>query len=40
AALTGHLVLCSVHTNDAAGAIARLIDMGVEPYLLASTLRG
>ena len=40
AALTGHLVLCSVHTNDAAGAVARLIDMGVEPYLLASTLRG
>lgn len=40
AALTGHLVLCSLHTNDAAGAIARLADMGVAPYLLASTLRG
>ncbi|MEQ1887645.1 MAG: GspE/PulE family protein [Alphaproteobacteria bacterium] len=40
AALTGHLVLCSLHTNDAAGAVARLLDMGIEPYLLASTLRG
>jgi len=40
AALTGHLVLCSLHTNDAAGAVARLTDMGIEPYLLASTLRG
>lgn len=40
AALTGHLVLCSLHTNDAAGAVARLADMGIEPYLLASTLRG
>lgn len=40
AALTGHLVLCSLHTTDAAGAVARLADMGIEPYLLASSLRG
>ncbi len=39
AALTGHLVLSTVHTNDAVGAITRLRDMGVEPFLLASTLR-
>ena len=39
AALTGHLVLSSIHTNSAAGAIPRLIDMGVEPFLLVSTLR-
>jgi general secretion pathway protein E len=39
AALTGHLVLSSVHTNDAAGAITRLRDFGVEPFLLAATLR-
>ena len=39
AALTGHLVLATVHTNDAVGAITRLRDMGVEPFLLASTLR-
>ncbi|WP_310498962.1 ATPase, T2SS/T4P/T4SS family [Sandarakinorhabdus sp.] len=39
AALTGHLVLSSVHTNDAVGAITRLRDFGVEPFLLASTLR-
>jgi type IV pilus assembly protein PilB len=39
AALTGHLVLSTVHTNSAAGAIPRLIDMGVEPFLLVSTLR-
>ncbi|HOK40174.1 MAG TPA: ATPase, T2SS/T4P/T4SS family [bacterium] len=38
-ALTGHLVLSSTHTNEAAGAITRLIDMGVEPFLLTSTLR-
>jgi general secretion pathway protein E len=37
-ALTGHLVLSTVHTNDAAGAITRLLDMGVEGYLLPSTL--
>jgi type IV pilus assembly protein PilB len=38
AALTGHLVLSTLHTNDAAGAIARLIDMGVPPFLLSSSL--
>ena len=36
--LTGHLVLSTLHTNDAAGAVTRLTDMGVEPFLLASTL--
>ncbi|TSA43810.1 type II/IV secretion system protein [bacterium] len=39
AALTGHLVLSTIHTNSAAGAIPRLIDMGVEPFLLVSTVR-
>ena len=39
AALTGHLVLSTVHTNDAVGAITRLRDMGVEPFLIASTVR-
>ncbi len=39
AALTGHLVLATVHTNDAVGAVTRLRDMGVEPFLLAATLR-
>ena len=38
--LTGHLVLSSLHTNDAPGAITRLIDMGVEPFLIAATLEG
>ena len=38
--LTGHLVFSSLHTNDAASAVTRLIDMGVEPYLVASTLEG
>ena len=38
--LTGHLVFSSLHTNDAASAATRLIDMGVEPYLVASTLEG
>ncbi len=38
ASLTGHLVLSTLHTNDAAGAITRLIDMGVEPFLVASSL--
>ncbi len=38
AALTGHLVLSTLHTNDAAGAIARLIDMGIPPFLLSSSL--
>ncbi len=40
AALTGHLVLSTLHTNDAAGAITRLQNMGVEPYLLSSALIG
>jgi type IV pilus assembly protein PilB len=40
AALTGHLVLSTLHTNDAAGAVARLVEMGVEPYLVASSLAG
>ena len=40
AALTGHLVLSTVHTNDAAGTVSRLLDMGVEDFLLASTLNG
>ena len=39
AALTGHLVLSTLHTNSAAGAIPRLLDMGAEPFLLVSTLR-
>ncbi|MFA5051729.1 MAG: GspE/PulE family protein [Patescibacteria group bacterium] len=39
AALTGHLVLSSLHTNNAVSAIPRLLDMGVEPYLVASTVR-
>ncbi|HYF29134.1 MAG TPA: GspE/PulE family protein [Candidatus Paceibacterota bacterium] len=39
AALTGHLVLSTIHTNSASGAIPRLIDMGVEPFLMVSTLR-
>src|SRR3989344_5815954 len=39
AALTGHLVLSTLHTNSASGAIPRLLDMGVEPFLLVSTLR-
>jgi type IV pilus assembly protein PilB len=38
AALTGHLVLSTLHTNDATGAVTRLIDMGVEPFLISSTL--
>jgi len=38
ASLTGHLVFSTVHTNDAAGAITRLVDMGVEPFLVASSL--
>jgi len=38
-ALTGHLVFSTLHTNDALGAVARLIDMGVEPFLIASSLR-
>ena len=40
AALTGHLVLSTLHANDSAGAIARLIDMQVEPFLVASSVLG
>jgi general secretion pathway protein E/type IV pilus assembly protein PilB len=40
AALTGHTVFSTLHTNDAAGAFTRLVDMGVEPYLVASTVEG
>jgi len=40
ASLTGHFVFSTVHTNDAAGAITRLIDMGIEPFLVASSLIG
>ena len=40
AALTGHLVFSTLHTNTAAGAVTRLLDMGIEPYLAASALRG
>ena len=40
AALTGHLVLATLHTNDAPGAVARLADMGIENYLLSSALNG
>jgi len=40
ASLTGHLVLATLHTNDAASAITRLVDMGIEPFLLASSIRG
>ena len=40
AALTGHLVLSTLHTNDAVGALSRIMDMGVEPYLLSSALAG
>ena len=38
ASLTGHLVLSTLHTNDASGAVTRLVDMGVEPFLISSTL--
>ncbi|MGH8809498.1 MAG: GspE/PulE family protein, partial [Noviherbaspirillum sp.] len=40
ASLTGHLVLATLHTNDAAAAITRLLDMGIEPFLLSSSLLG
>ncbi|QXW20340.1 Flp pilus assembly complex ATPase component TadA (plasmid) [Comamonas aquatica] len=40
ASLTGHLVLATLHTNDASSAVTRLVDMGVEPYLLSSSLLG
>ena len=39
AALTGHLVFSTLHTNDAVGGITRLLDMGIEPFLLSSTVR-
>lgn len=39
ASLTGHLVFTTLHTNDAAGAVTRMIDMGVEPFLISSTLQ-
>jgi general secretion pathway protein E len=38
ASLTGHLVLSTIHTNDASGAITRLVDLGVQPFLVASSL--
>jgi general secretion pathway protein E len=38
--LTGHLVLATLHTNDSAAAITRLLDMGIEPFLLSSSLLG
>jgi type IV pilus assembly protein PilB len=40
AALTGHMVLATLHTNDAPGAVARLVDMGIQPYLLSGALNG
>ncbi len=40
ASLTGHLVFSTLHTNDAAGAFMRLVDMGVEPFLVSSTVEG
>ena len=40
AALTGHLVLSTLHTNDSAGAVTRFVDMGVQPFLLSATLLG
>jgi general secretion pathway protein E len=40
ASLTGHLVFSTVHTNDAAGAVTRLVEMGIEPFLVASSLTG
>jgi general secretion pathway protein E len=40
ASLTGHLVLATLHTNDAIAAVTRLVDMGIEPFLLSSSLLG
>jgi len=40
ASLTGHLVLSTLHTNDSASAVTRLVDMGIEPFLVASSLSG
>jgi len=39
AALTGHLVFSTLHTNDAPGAVARLVDIGVQPFLVSSAVR-
>jgi general secretion pathway protein E len=40
AALTGHLILSTLHTNDAASAVTRLVDMGIKPYLVSATVQG
>jgi len=40
ASLTGHLLLTTVHADDATGPFARMIDMGIEPFLLASSVAG
>ena len=40
ASLTGHTVFSTLHTNDAAGAFTRIVDMGIEPFLVASTVEG
>ncbi|MHC4760883.1 MAG: GspE/PulE family protein [Planctomycetota bacterium] len=40
AALTGHLVLSTLHTNDAPGSVSRLVNIGIEPYLIAASLNG
>jgi type IV pilus assembly protein PilB len=40
ASLTGHLVLSTLHTNDAPGAVTRLVDMGVEPFMISASLEG
>lgn len=40
AALTGHLVFSTLHTNDSAGSVARLVDMGIEPFLIGATMEG
>ncbi|KJU81898.1 general secretion pathway protein E, partial [Candidatus Magnetobacterium bavaricum] len=40
ASITGHLVLSTLHTNSAVGAVARMVNMGVKPFMLASALRG
>jgi len=39
-ALTGHLVLATLHTNNAAGAVTRLLDIGIEPFLISSSIIG
>ncbi|HIB01940.1 MAG TPA: type II secretion system protein GspE, partial [Phycisphaerales bacterium] len=40
AALTGHLVFSTLHTNDSISAVTRLVNLGIEPYLVAATVRG